>query len=102
MNIIKAGHPQRGSLLAYSNPFVKKSDGMRHTRSVTNYNFISPHDALPLSCSYVNVQLVNVPVHKTAYFSNNLFFGIEDQCAYKLNDVICWKPCFNEGHDAIA
>jgi hypothetical protein len=98
MNIISSSHPQSNGVLAYYRPIVKKTV---LTQPVT-HSFVSPHDALPLSCTYVTVQLSEIPVHKTAYFSNNLFFGIEDQCAYKLNDVIRWKPCFNEGFHAIA
>lgn len=98
MNILNYGHSQANSVLAYPRELVSKTGYL--DQPVANY--VSPHDALPMSCSYVTVQLINIPVHKTAYFSNNLFFGIDDQCAYKTEDIIRWKPKFNEGCNAIA
>jgi len=100
MNILTTCHPQAKCVLASSPPLVKKTDQLY--QSVANNPFVSPLDALPVACSYVTVQLEGVRTFKSAYFSNNLFFGIDEKRVYPLDQVICWKPDFNEDFYAIA
>ncbi len=98
MLIIDSNHSHRESVLAYSQPFVKKTQLVPEPVAI----FISPHDALPLPRTYVTVQLVDQPEYKLAFFTTNLFYGVHDQCPYSIGNVICWKPCDEEGFHAIA
>jgi len=97
MNIIASDHSQSGCVLADTAIAAQKTECQ--IQPVVN---LSPLDASPISCTYVHVQYPGTRHTILCYFSNNLFFDIDEQRALDKSNIICWKPAFNEGFHAIA